>query len=129
MRKQSGFTVVELLVTSIFVILSIALIMHQMSQIDKTSRDRERKTAINAMYYSLEEVYYPANNSYPRNLSSSIIPAIDPALFTDPNNLKLGTQGSNYRYEGLDCDGKNCKSYKLEADLETEAQYVKKSRH
>lgn len=128
-NKQSGFTVIELLVAITLCVATGVLFLQQKNQIEQVDRDRERKTAINAMYYSLEEGYHPANNSYPRTLSADNLKSMDPALFVDPNGVKLGAQGSNYRYDPTNCDGNNCQSYTLRATLESEADYVKKSIH
>jgi hypothetical protein len=100
----------------------------QKSDIAATHRDDQRKTAINAMYYSLEEVYYEKNKSYPVDLTDKTLTALDPALFTDPNGKKIGDKDSNYRYEGVDCTNDSCRSYTLRADLEKEADFVKTNR-
>lgn len=129
MKKQAGFTVVELLVSVALLIAAGVLVMQQKGQIEKVDRDRERKTAINAMYYSLEEVYYVGNGSYPAKINKDNLKSMDPALFTDPNGVALGSQGSNYHYDPINCDGNVCKSYTLRATLENEADYTKKSAH
>ncbi len=127
-NKQSGFTVIELLVAVTLFIAAGVLFLQQKSQIERVDRDRERKTAINAMYYSLEEVYHPAKGSYPRVISPDNLKSMDSALFTDPNGVKLGTQGSNYRYDPTNCDGDVCQGYTLRATLEAEADFIKKSK-
>jgi Tfp pilus assembly protein PilE len=131
MKRSTGFTVIELLVAVLFLASASAILFTQRTNLVAIQRDTTRKTAINAMYYSLEEVYYPAhNNSYPAKLDKATLPSVDPALFTDPNGKTLGDSSSNYRYEGTNCstDGV-CKSYTLRALLEKEADYVKTSRH
>lgn len=127
MKKQSGFTVIELIVVVFLFAISGMFFLQQKSQIDRVDRDRERKTAINAFYYSLEEVYYKANNSYPRAIDTKVLPSVDPSLFKDPNDVAIGTQGSNYHYDGLDCDGNICRNYTLRAELEAEDDFIKKS--
>lgn len=129
MRKQSGFTVVELLVAITLLIGAGVLVMQQKSQIEKVDRDRERKTAINAMYYSLEEVYYAANGSYPSKINSANLKSMDPELFKDPNGMLIGEQSSNYRYDPTNCEANVCKGYTLRATLENEADYTRKSVH
>lgn len=91
------------------------------------NRDQQRKTSINSMYYALEKVYYPANKSYPRVLSSETLTSVDPSVFTDPNGNTIGTSESNYRYEPINCNGDVCTGYKLRSSLENEAEYVKSS--
>lgn len=126
--KQRGFTVIELMGAIVLLLIIAAVFWSQKSNIEASARDDERKTAINAMYYSLEEVYYPAQKSYPKTLSPSILPSVDKDLFTDPNGNKIGTANSNYRYEGKNCTNDTCKSYSLRTSLEHEADFVKTSR-
>lgn len=129
MKKQSGFTVIELVVVVVIFVLAGMFFLQQKAQIDKVDRDRQRKTAINAFHYSLEEVYYKSKNAYPRTIDSTILPSVEPALFKDPSGIAIGTQGSSYRYDPLNCDGDSCKSYTLRADLESEDDFIKKSNH
>jgi hypothetical protein len=70
-------------------------------------------------------VYYPANGYYPSTVSSSNLTAIDPSLFTDPNNNKIGTAGSDYSYTPTNCVNNQCTAFTLRATLENEADYVK----
>lgn len=129
MKDNKGFTVIEVLVVLVFLITVSVLFMVQKTNVEATVRDDQRKIAVNAMYYNLEEVYYEKNNYYPQTIDSKILRAMDPELFTDPDGYKMGDSQANYRYEGLDCslDGK-CKRYKLSALMEREAEYVKESR-
>ena len=127
--KQRGFTVLELLAIITLLVVVGAVFWSQKTNIEAAARDDKRKIAINAMYYGLEEVFYPANKSYPKTLSSSTLPSIDKNLFKDPNGIEIGKANSNYTYEGKDCDSNNtCKSYTLDARLEHEADYLKESR-
>ena len=134
--SQSGFTVIELIVVAIVLTIAGAMIYFQTSNNTIAHQDEQRKTAINAMYYALEEVYYPANKSYPEKISSDVLKSVDPALFTDPSGFTLGKDDAssalvspNYHYDATDCDtsGK-CKGYTLRSDMAKEAQYVKKNR-
>lgn len=129
MKYKNGFTIIELLV--IITILGIASVFFfiQKNDVEIAARDGARKTAINAFYYGLEEVYYKNNKSYPRALTSETLPFVDADLFKDPSGVKLGDGSSNYRYEPSSCDGDDCKSYTLKAILESEDDYVKKSRN
>ena len=128
MKKESGFTVIELLVFfAILVTLGVVFVM-QKNNIDASNRDYDRKTAINAMYYDLTESFHKQNNYYPSTINGDNLKAMDPDLFTDPNGVKLGDSGSSYHYEALNCtnEGK-CQAFKLSADMEREAQYDKNS--
>lgn len=124
MKKQSGFTVIEILVVVVVFVLAGTFFMQQASQIDRVDRDRQRKTAINAFHFSLWEVYYKANGSYPRKIDAKVLPSVDPALFKDPNGIAVGTQSSDYHYDGLTCEGEACKSYILRAELEAEDDFI-----
>lgn len=128
-KRQNGYTVIELVF--IIVILAVAgvLFFIQKSNIEVIAKDSSKKTAINAMYYSLEEVFYPANNYYPRTIDSNNLKSVDPDLFTDPDGNKLGDSNSAYKYLPTDCEGDKCKSYTLKSDLTNEADYIKKSKN
>ena len=129
MKLSRGFTVIEIIIVAgLFAAASIIFFI-QKNQVDVATRDQERKTSINAMYFSLEEVYYAKHESYPRNLTTDVLYSVDPALFSDPDGVKLGDEGSTLKYEPLNCIEDNCKSYNLKADLEHEDQYTKHSRH
>ena len=114
MRKQSGFTVIELLVVVVLFVLAGMFFLQQKSQIETVDRDRQRKTAINAFHFSLREVYYKQKGSYPRTIDAKTLPSVDPNLF-------------NYKYEGLNCEGDSCKDYNVRADLEAEDDFVRRS--
>jgi type II secretory pathway pseudopilin PulG len=129
MKRSSGFTVIELVVVIVFVGFATGLLLYQKAGALAAQRDEQRKTAINAMYYDLEEVFYEKNGYYPQKIDSKTLRAMDPQLFTDPSGIKLGEPGSDYRYESSDCQGDYCKSYTLRADLEKEADYVKTNRN
>jgi prepilin-type N-terminal cleavage/methylation domain-containing protein len=88
--RQSGFTVIELVVAAAVVALASILVFVQINNLKIANQDSERKTAVNAMYYALEEVYYKKHQSYPATLTSATLPSVDPALFTDPDGFTLG---------------------------------------
>lgn len=127
--KQRGFTVLELLAVIALLVIIGAVFWSQKTNIETAARDDKRKVAINAMYYSLEEVYYPANKSYPKTLSSSTLSSVDENLFKDPNGVSIEKSNSDYSYQGKNCNGDTCKSYTLHAHLEHEADYEKESRN
>lgn len=122
-----GFTIIELLFVVVIVGTASVIFFIQKNNLEVASRDEERKISINAMYYSLEEVFYKTNGYYPRAIDEKILPSMDPALFTDPQGVKIGEATSNYRYEPLNCDGDQCKSYTLRTMLENEADFIKDS--
>lgn len=127
--KQRGFTIIELLVTLVVLIAAIWLYISQHDTVTAVQRDAARKVAINAMYYNLEEVYYPQNGYYPQAISSKTLRAMDPALFTDPFEVKMGESDADYRYDATGCstDGK-CTGYTLRSTMEREADFTKANR-
>ncbi|MBR3179955.1 hypothetical protein IKF57_00275 [Candidatus Saccharibacteria bacterium] len=62
-------------------------------------------------------------------ISEENIRVIDPALWTDPMGVNLGTEGSSYTYEAANCKDGKCKEYILKATLEKEDTYVKYNRN
>lgn len=128
MKSTHGFTVIELLiVVTLFAVASVVFFT-QRNQVEVAARDDARKTSINAMYYSLEEVYFKESNAYPRTLNEETLPSVDPELFKDPSGVKIGESTSDYRYEPLDCTDDACAGYTLRASLEEEADYIKTNR-
>ena len=128
-KSKDGFTLLEIMIVGAFAALLVILFFIQKSNVDAMNRDDARKTAINAMYYALEEYYYPKYGYYPSEISEEILPVVDPALFTDPFGTNLGIEGSNYTYEVANCNSKNeCQEYTLRAQLEKEDTYIKKGK-
>ena len=127
--KQRGFTVIELLVVLVILIVGAWLFLSEKGNAEAVQRDAARKVAINAMYYNLEEVYYPQHSYYPQTIDSKTLRAMDPALFTDPTGIQLGTSGSDYRYNPTGCttDG-HCTGYTVRSTMEAESDYVKTNR-
>lgn len=127
--RSHGFTIVELLVIVLLLGVASVLFFIQKNNVEVAARDGQRKTAINAMYYGLEEVFYKNNSFYPSTISETNLTSFDPALFTDPDGAKLGTSESDYRYEATNCDGEKCKGYTLRTTLENEADFVKENKN
>ena len=127
--KHRGFTIIELLITLVVLGIALWLFVSQQDNVTAAQQDASRKVAINAMYYNLEEVYYPQHGYYPQNIDSKTLRAMDPALFTDPFGEKLGSADSDYRYDATQCttDG-HCASYTLRSVMQREADFVKTNR-
>jgi hypothetical protein len=119
----------EVLVVVIFAAIGVGLFFVEKASVDAMARDERRKVAVNAMYYALEEGFYVENGYYPEEISEDNLKVIDPALFTDPDGLNLGVEGSSYRYEAVNCEDGKCRSYTLRAVLEREEAFVKSSRN
>ena len=129
MKNKSGFTILEIIVVAVFATLLFILFFVQKSNVNAMERDEDRKTAINAMYYAIEESFYKTYGYYPETISEKNITVIDPALWTDPFGVNLGTEGSSYSYEAANCNEGKCKEYILKAELEKESAYVKHNRN
>lgn len=127
--RQRGFTVLELIIAIVLVIVAGTVFYVQKRDLEVAARDSSRKTAINAIYYNLEDIYYTKNKTYPEQLTAELLKGLDPNQLKDPQGKAIGEQDSNYRYEPKDCKDKKCKSYTLTADLEYEADYTKESRN
>lgn len=128
MKSQKGFTVLEISIVAVFASLLLIFFLVQKSNLDAMQRDEDRKTAINAIYYALEESFYKQHNYYPETISEENITVIDPALWTDPSGYNLGDPLSSYSYEPANCKDGKCKEYTLKAILEKENEYIKYNR-
>mgnify|MGYP001261145467 CR=1 FL=1 len=89
-NAQTGFTVIELLVVGTVLAIAGVLVYVQVNNLQSANEDFQRKTAINAMHYALEEVYYKEHQAYPASLNAATLPSVDPDLFTDPDGFTLG---------------------------------------
>jgi prepilin-type N-terminal cleavage/methylation domain-containing protein len=130
MKAKKGFTLIELMIVGAFAALLLIIFFVQKANVDAMDRDDDRKVAINAMYYALEEYYAPSHNGfYPSEISEDVLPVIDPELFTDPFGTNLGIDGSSYSYEPANCDESGqCREYILRAQLEKEDTYIKRGK-
>lgn len=127
MKRERGFTILELVVVIFFASLLLILFFLQKLNLDAMHRDEQRKEAINAMYYALEEGFHAKNGYYPENISEENLKVMDPSLFTDPSGINLGQEDSDYTYEAANCTNGKCKEYTLKARLEKEDTYIKKN--
>lgn len=130
MTKYSrGFTVIEILLASFVAIFASVLFFIQKNNIETVAKDNTKKTAINAIYYSLENSFYATNKYYPQSISSDNLKTLDPSLFIDPDGVKISTSGSSYTYKPTNCQDGKCKSYTLKADLQNEVDYTKTNKN
>lgn len=127
--RERGFTVLELIIAIVFVAVAGTVFYVQKRDLEVQARDSTRKTAVNAMYYNLEDVFYATNKSYPEKLTADQLKGLDPSILKDPEDVAVGEQNSDYSYEPKDCTDGRCKSYTLRANLEHEADYTKSSRN
>jgi Tfp pilus assembly protein PilE len=126
MNTSAGFSTIELI--ALFLLLGFLAVVgyDRYDAVQSVHRDQARKVAINSIHQNLEEVVKPKLGGYPRIIAASQLTAMDKSLLTDPHGKVLGKNTSDYRYEPTGCNGGDiCRSYKLSADLEKEADYVK----
>lgn len=144
-KDERGYTVIELVVVIVVLAVLAIFFIIQKDDLSTTYYDQQRKTAINAMYYSLTDVYFPEHGYYPTSIEEDTLKAIDPNLLIDiygipiyktendsENTEEDGTeeeaQECEYKYEGLNCDGEGrCKQFKLSVELEKEPEFIKES--
>jgi type II secretory pathway pseudopilin PulG len=129
MNKKQGFTILEIIVVGVFASLLLVFFFIQKANVDAMNRDEDRKIAINAMYYALEEGFYKEHQYYPEQISEENLKVVDPSLWTDPSGHNLGDPESSYSYEPANCKDGKCKEYTLKATLEKEDTYAKYNRN
>ncbi len=128
-KHANGFTVIELLFVTTISAVACVFFFVQKNSLEVIADDNTKKTAINAMYYGLEEVFYPANGFYPQSINSDVLKSVDPDLFTDTDGNDINTTDSAYTYKPIDCENSKCKGYTLKATLLEEDDYTKKNKN
>lgn len=126
--KQRGFTAVELIAAIVLLVALGSLFWVQKSNLEARNRDTTRKTAINAIYYNLEDIFHVKNNYYPQNLDPTQLIGLDPAILKDPAGILINQTNSTYHYESQGCSENKCSGYTLRANLEREADFIKNSK-
>ena len=129
MNTRKGFTILEIIVVGVFASLLLVFFFIQKANVDAMNRDDDRKIAINAMYYALEEGFYKEHQYYPEQISEENLKVVDPSLWTDPSGHNLSDPESSYSYEPANCKDGKCKEYTLKAALEKEDTYTKYNRN
>ncbi|MCL1929953.1 type II secretion system GspH family protein [Candidatus Saccharibacteria bacterium] len=126
MQKEKGFTVIELAIAIVVLVIIGVFFLVQRNDLEVTARDQQRKVAINSIYYSLTEVFHKENGFYPTSINHGNLKSVAPELFIDTQGTAVGEIGSEYFYEGINCnsDGK-CRGFRLSAALEKEAEYIR----
>lgn len=143
-QRQSGFTIVELLIVIVIIGILATLVIVTFSGVQQRARDAERKTDINAVAGQLE-AFYASKGFYPPKVdfeSTTFREAgeirIDTKAFADPSTAATQTfsagvanspVGSNlgkvYYYQALNADdtactvaAAQCAKYTVSANLE-----------
>ncbi len=108
MKKNSGFTLFELLVVISIISLIVAVTSASFSSAQKRARDARRRQDLNQVHKALEQ-YYAQNSAYP-NLVDDCVPG---AEFL-PGGLPSDPKGGTYSFS-WNCD---LDSYCICAELE-----------
>lgn len=143
-QRQSGFTIVELLIVIVIIGILATLVIVTFSGVQQRARDSERKTDINAVAGQLEAFYankgfYPPRADFQSTTFRSANEIrIDDKAFADPSSPNTKTFNDNiapdpvpngtarvYYYDarnadGTACDtaGDQCAQYTVSASLE-----------
>lgn len=110
LKKNGGFTIIELLVVIVVIAILIALTLPNLFGLQRRARDDTRKNDLKNVQSALE-TYFNDNNAYPAALSSLVSNYIN-AIPKDP-------KGTNYTYAPAPAGCTTaCTSYTLSAQLE-----------
>lgn len=136
-RKQSGFTIVELLIVIVVIGILAALVVTTFAGIQRKARNTERQTDIKAVHGQLEAAF-AANNSYPTlaelNLQTwrdTNTKGLDGEALKDPRGsgqtLVNAASATAYSYveTPASCASGACTGYTLTATLEGGGTFAK----
>jgi len=148
LKKQKGFTIVELLIVIVVIGILATLVIVTFSGIQQKGRNSQRQTDINALQ-SHVEAFYADKGYYPSrtNLNTpswrvTDTKGLDSAALADPKNATTETLDAtpvdgtyHYAYAPLndsdtscEADQTTCTKYTLTAQMEGGADdYIKKS--
>jgi prepilin-type N-terminal cleavage/methylation domain-containing protein len=142
LKKQQGFTIVELLIVIVVIGILAALVITTFTGIQKKARDTERQTDIKAVHGQVE-AYYAQNGRYPTltDINDSTwrttnMKGLDTEALKDPKGsaatLAAAAAANTYSYDvqrtgGGTCDNStnDCAQYTLTATLEGGGTYTK----
>lgn len=144
LRKQSGFTIIELLIVIAIIGVLALLVITNFQGAQAKGRDTLRQNNINALYTKLEE-YHNEEGNYPtEDFTTETFPGIDGGAFEDPDGDDISQSapittdtlptdpyttatepaGAEYTYAPYSCTGTTagtdtCQKYVLYAWNET----------
>ncbi len=139
-NKQSGFTIVELLIVIVVIGILAALVVTTFSGIQKKARDTERETDIKALHGQVE-AYFAQNGKYPtlanlqdnawigENLKGLDVESAHDPKGADGNNISGSAGANQYGYAvtptGCNNTDTECTGYTLTATKEGDGTFVK----
>lgn len=126
LRKQQGFTIVELLIVIVVIGILAALVITTFTGIQQKARNTERTTDIKAIHGQVE-AYYAQNGKYPTlgNLNDTAwrgtnMKGLDCEALKDPKGQGTGTCTSNTApYQLASAPAANVYSYAVTASDNT----------
>lgn len=141
-KRQSGFTIVELLIVIVIIGILATLVIVTFSGIQQKARDTARKTDINALDSHIE-AFYANSGNYPTLAAINDaawrginMKGLDPEALKDPKGaattLAGATDADEYGYSNpTACSGAlvtdTCTDFEIEATLEGGGTYKKQS--
>lgn len=141
-RKNSGFTIVELLIVIVVIGILAALVVTTFTGIQQRARNTERQTDIKAIHGQVE-AYYAQNGRYPTltnmndaTFRSANMKGLDTEALKDPkgaaSTLAAAAAANTYSYDvqrsgGGSCDNStnDCAEYTLTATYEGGGTFTK----
>jgi prepilin-type N-terminal cleavage/methylation domain-containing protein len=135
-KKQSGFTIVELLIVIVVIGILAGLVITTFAGIQQKARDTERETDIKALHgqieaYWAQKGYYPSlTDMNSAAFVSANLKGLDAGAFKDPkgsaSTLVAAPAANSYAYAVTQSDGTTsceaddttCAKYTLTATLE-----------
>ena len=105
-RKQSGFTIVELLIVIIVIGILAALVLVTFTGVQQKARNTERVTDVKAVashleVYNAQSGYYPTvTNLNTAAFLSANLKGLDPAATCDPHDTNVATPPCTFSATG-----------------------------
>lgn len=118
LKKQGGFTLLELLIVIVIIAILVVLIVPNLVSGPQRARDSQRKTDLRNIKTALE-TYYNDSNSYPTSgtWQTDLSAGSTPYMKTIPTDPRGGA-AYNYTPSPAGCAAGACTSYTITTTLE-----------